>query len=143
MQFNNIIMDMFASKKSADEVRVLFENSLAEAISTYEAMAYTRGTHALPQEMFDRLDCNETTLEDALTILAAVLYRDYPDLREALEEEDIETLADTVHKTIEGTANMVQSLSKMWSNQQEASAVSTPIKQDYQVFKDFFKTLGI
>jgi hypothetical protein len=74
---------------SIDEVRKAFDSTLNAAEAKRQSAIYKYGTHELPTDFYGRLDTNDTTLEDVVLLLYTVLYRDYPEYREFMEDIDI------------------------------------------------------
>ena len=110
------VNDLYELLKTNDfeDVRAAFDLALDEAEQRRKKSVYKYGTHELPDEFFSRLDTNDTTMEDVVLLMYTVLYRDYPEMRESLENIDIpaetKIIADILNMLTSPTDKNVQKL---------------------------------
>lgn len=97
-----------------DEVRDAFDLAMAAAEQKKKNSVYKYGTHELPVEFYSRLDTNDTTMEDVVLLMYTVLYRDYPEMREAMSNVNIaaetKVIADILNVMNAPTDKNVQKL---------------------------------
>lgn len=110
------VNDLYELLKTHDfeDVRAAFDLALDEAEQRRKCSVYKHGTHELPTEFYNRLDTNDTTMEDVVLLMYTVLYRDYPEMRESFENIDIpaetKLIGDILNMLTSPTSKNVQKL---------------------------------
>ena len=128
-----------------EDIFAEFKATLDEASERRKQEVYKFGTHELPTDWYTRLDTNDTTLEDVVLLMYAVLYRDYPNLRNAMEHVDIAGEAKSLTAVIDVINNPKNQLQKVFDSLDikdlkttQADSKSTADKAAINNFLKFF-----
>ena len=126
-----------------EDVRAAFDLALDEANERRKQETYKFGTHELPDEWFARIDTNETTMEDVVLLMYTVLYRDYPEMRPAMENVDIAKETKELMKVIDlilHPENVADVIGKLFDNTQtNIPETGSKSKTDKDVINNFLK----
>ena len=139
------VNDLYELLKTNDfeDVRAAFDLALDEANERRKQEVYKFGTHELPGEWYVRIDTNETTMEDVVLLMYTVLYRDYPEMRKAMENVDIAKETKELVKVIDlilHPENVAGMIGKLFDNEQtKATQVGSKSKTDKDIVNDFIK----
>ena len=140
--FNTDYFYELLKSHDVDEVREAFDQAIAAAEQKKKCAVYKYGTHELPTDFYGRLDTNDTTLEDVVLLLYTVLYRDYPEYREFMEDVDIAENTKAVADMMNVFGNLKPMMDDVKDKTAKLKIKVNRDKADKDIISDFLSIFG-